>query len=138
MMAIDKSLFGPQSAEEKETFSLEALVVSVQIALHRAMTKHSVSSKELAERLGMSPARVSQIFSDKGPNMTLRTIAKIQAALDEEFELVLKCDLRKNKKNGGKEESAKVIAHFLHQKPASLWQEVRAHNNNRKIEPAAA
>jgi hypothetical protein len=46
--------------------------------------------------------------------------------------------IRRSKKNGGKEESAKVIAHFLHQKPASLWQEVRAHNNNRKIEPAAA
>jgi ribosome-binding protein aMBF1 (putative translation factor) len=125
MMAIDKTLFGPQSEEEKETFALEALVVSVQIALHRAMTKHGVSSKELAERLGMSPA-----------NMTLRTIAKIQAALDEEFELVLKCDL--GKKKSSKEESAKVIAHFLHQKPASLWQEVCAQNNNRKIEPAAA
>ncbi len=135
-MAIDKTLFGPQSEEEKETFALEALVVSVQIALHRAMTKHGVSSKELAERLGMSPARVSQIFSDRGPNMTLRTIAKIQAALDEEFELVLKCDL--GKKKSSKEESAKVIAHFLHQKPASLWQEVCAQNNNRKIEPAAA
>ena len=135
-MAIDKTLFGPQSEEEKETFALEALVVSVQVALHRAMTKHGVSSKELAERLGMSPARVSQIFSDRGPNMTLRTIAKIQAALGDEFELVMKSDL--DKKKVSKQESARVFAHFLQHKPALLWQEVRAHNNNRKIEPAAA
>ncbi len=135
-MAIDKNIFGPQSEDERETFALEALVVSVQVALHRAMTKHGVSSKELAERLGMSPARVSQIFSDKGPNMTLRTIAKIQTALGDEFELVMKSDLEKKKVS--KQESARVVAHFLQHKPALLWQEVRAHNNNRKIEPAAA
>lgn len=136
MVAIDKNIFGPQSEDERETFALEALVVSVQVALHRAMTKHGVSSKELAERLGMSPARVSQIFSDKGPNMTLRTIAKIQTALGDEFELVMKSDLEKKKVS--KQESARVVAHFLQHKPALLWQEVRAHNNNRKIEPAAA
>jgi transcriptional regulator with XRE-family HTH domain len=135
-MAIDKSLFGPQSEEENEIFALEALVVSVQVALHRAMTKHGVSNKELAERLGMSPARVSQIFSDKGPNMTLRTIAKIQAALGEEFELLLKSDLDKRKIS--RKESVHAFAVLLQHKPASLWHDSSAHNNNRNINSVAA
>lgn len=133
---LNKTLFGPQTEEEKEIFALEALVVSVQIALHRAMTKHGVSSKQLAERLGMSPARVSQIFSDKGPNLTLRTIAKIQSALGEDFELVLKADLPKVKPVP--QDHAAVLVNLLRQKPAQLWQEVRAHNINRKIEAKAA
>jgi transcriptional regulator with XRE-family HTH domain len=38
--------------------------------------------------LGMSPARVSQILSSNGPNLTLKTIARIAHALGEDFELV--------------------------------------------------
>ncbi|MFP5509809.1 MAG: helix-turn-helix domain-containing protein, partial [Alphaproteobacteria bacterium] len=74
-MAINKELLGPQSEGEKEAFAIEALVFSVQIALQKAMQKNGVTNKELAERLGMSPARVSQVFSSNGPNLTLKTIA---------------------------------------------------------------
>jgi transcriptional regulator with XRE-family HTH domain len=135
-MTIDKDLLGPQSDDEREIFALEALVVSIQVALHKAMKKHGVSNKELAGRLGMSSARVSQIFSDKGPNMTLKTIAKIQSALDEEFEFILKSD-RSNKRIS-KQENVKGIARLLHSKPDSVWQEVHAHNINSNIQPVAA
>ncbi|MCE8457974.1 hypothetical protein, partial [Rhodovulum sulfidophilum] len=43
-------------------------------------------------RLKMTPARVSQIFSSKGANLTLKTIARIQHAIGEEFELRRKSD----------------------------------------------
>lgn len=133
-MAIDKELFGPQSEGEKEIFALESLVFSVQVALQRAMTKQGVSAKELAERLGMTPARVSQIFSDKGPNLTLRTIAKIQAALGEDFAFVSKSEMKAQKPMS----TAKLYALFSGAESNSPWQEVKASNLNRKAVPIAA
>jgi transcriptional regulator with XRE-family HTH domain len=88
-MVINNNLLGPQAGEE-EAFAIEALVFAVQVSLQKAMNRHGVTNKELAQRLGMSPGRVSQILSTKGPNLTLRTIARIQHALGEEFEFVEK------------------------------------------------
>lgn len=93
-MAINTDLLGPQDQNEGEAFAIENLVFSVQVALQRAMNKRGVSNKALAERLGMSPARVSQIFSSSGPNLTLKTIAKIAHALEEDFEFIRKEDLK--------------------------------------------
>lgn len=89
-MGINKELMGPQDSSEAEAFAIEALVFSVQVSLQRAMNKRGVTNKELAERLGMTPARVSQIFSSRGPNLTVKSIAKIVHALGEEFEFVPK------------------------------------------------
>jgi transcriptional regulator with XRE-family HTH domain len=86
-MAINKELLGPRTGEE-EVFAVEDLVFSVQLALQKAMSRNGVTNKELAERLGWSPARVSQIFASSGPNLTLRTIAKVAHALDEDFDFV--------------------------------------------------
>lgn len=133
-MAIDKDLFGPQGEEEAEAFALESLVFSVQIALQKAMSKRGVTSKDLAERLGMTPARVSQIFAEKGPNLTLKTIAKVQAALGEEFEFI--------SKNEGKaiqsKTSAQIFSMIAHMHDRSPWREVRVSNTNRKAEAVAA
>lgn len=93
-MAINMELLGPQAGEE-EDFAIEALVFSVQVALQRAMNRKGVTNKMLAEKLGMSPARVSQIFATKGPNLTVKTIARIAHALGEDFELIRKQDVKK-------------------------------------------
>ena len=86
-MAINNELLGPKKGEEGD-FATEALVFSTQVALQKAMNRKGVGKKELSERLGMSPARVSQIFSSNSPNLTLKTIARIAHALGEDFELV--------------------------------------------------
>ena len=127
-MAVDMTIFGPQSESELETYSLESLVFSVQIALQRAMNKQGVSSKELAERLGMSPARVSQIFSERGPNLTLRTIAKIQLALGADFEMISRDDLQTLKRSKRQtverpEAPVRLIA---------VWKESSPQNANRR------
>jgi len=90
-MAINNELLGPQKSEE-EAFAIEALVFSTQVALQKAMNQKGVGNKELSERLGMSPARVSQIFSSNGPNLTLKMIARIAHALGEDFELIRRED----------------------------------------------
>ncbi len=96
-MTVNKDIFVAETDEAKEAFAIEDLVFSVQIALQKVMHKQGVGHKELAERLGMSPARVSQIFADNGPNLTLKTIARIQHALGKEFVFVEKCVLEKQK-----------------------------------------
>lgn len=81
-MMVDEGIFGPFSNEEEEVFAVEDLIFDVQIALQRAMREHGVSQSELANRLGVTPARVSQMFADSGANLTLETVAKIAIALE--------------------------------------------------------
>lgn len=119
-MAINKELLGPQLDEEKEAFAIESLVFSVQVALQKAMSKHGVTNKELAQRLGMSPARVSQVFSSNGPNLTLKTIARIQHALGEDFELISKSEIEAPKHR----EAFKLFTGVNFGKPKLVWNEV--------------
>jgi transcriptional regulator with XRE-family HTH domain len=83
-------LLKPRDAAEAERDAVEDLVFSIQICLQNAMSERGVSQKDLADKLGLSPARVSQILSDQSANLTLRTIGRIAHALGEEFELVPK------------------------------------------------
>lgn len=136
-MAINKELLGPQEGEE-EAFAIEALVFSTQVALQKAMNRSGVTNKELAERLGMSPARVSQVFSSNGPNLTLKTIARIAHALGEDFEFINRRDI----KSSLPEEKAKGFsAVVLQMRPRSApvaWQERAANSSGlRKREQAA-
>lgn len=87
-------LLRPMNEEERSLDVVEMLVLSIQVALQNAMTRGGVSQKELADRLGVSPARVSQILSESGANLTVKTIGKIAHALGEEFELVTRKQLR--------------------------------------------
>jgi transcriptional regulator with XRE-family HTH domain len=125
-MAINKELLGPQLDEEKEAFAIESLVFSVQVALQKAMSKHGVANKELAQRLGMSPARVSQVFSSNGPNLTLKTIARIQHALGEDFEFISKSEIEAPKP----QEAFKLFKGVNFGKPKLAWNEV--HNSQTK------
>ncbi len=133
-MAINKELLGPRSEGEKEAFAIEALVFSVQIALQKAMQKHGVTNKELAERLGMSPARISQIFSSNGPNLTLKTIARIQHALGEEFELLSKTDIQTPKPKM----DFKPFTVVAFTEPNLVWKEVPANDGKPRARAKAA
>ena len=133
-MTINKELLGPQRDEEKEAFAIESLVFSVQVALQRAMSKHGVTNKELAHRLGMSPARVSQVFSSNGPNLTLKTIARIQHALGEDFELVSKSEIEAPKPR----ESFRPFTVVAFRKPILVWNEVPANNARPREKSKAA
>ena len=78
--------FGPQDDAEREVFAVEAFRVDVQHRIQTVMNRKNVSQKKLAERLGVSEARVSQIFSSRS-NMTLRFLARVFFALDDECRL---------------------------------------------------
>lgn len=70
-------LDGPEFAEEY-------FVAEVQTQLSELMDRVGVTRAELARKLGVSRARVTQIFSDDAKNLTLRLLFRTYAALGEE------------------------------------------------------
>jgi transcriptional regulator with XRE-family HTH domain len=52
------------------------------------MSEHKVARSDLAQSMGVSPGRVSQILSGD-ENLTLRTLSAVAAALGAEIELAL-------------------------------------------------
>lgn len=58
----------------------EKLALEIVAQLCLEMERQGLTGKELAERLGTSPAFVSQVLNGK-PNLTLLTLCKFAAAL---------------------------------------------------------
>jgi transcriptional regulator with XRE-family HTH domain len=52
------------------------------------MSQHKISRADLAQSMGVSPGRVSQILSGD-ENLTLRTLSSVAAALGAEVEVIL-------------------------------------------------
>lgn len=50
------------------------------------MEKQGISKKELAERMCVSPSRLSELLNDQ-PNMIFETVASFEIALDFDLEL---------------------------------------------------
>jgi transcriptional regulator with XRE-family HTH domain len=69
-----------QGAEFRE----ELFVAQSQARLSEMLDDKGVSRAELARKLGVSRARVTQIFSDEATNLTLRLLARSFLALEEE------------------------------------------------------
>ena len=63
-------------------FIFEGLRIHLAVQLKRLMERKGLSKKELAERMGVSPYYVTKIFG--GDNVSLKTIAKVLAALEED------------------------------------------------------
>src|SRR5258708_5708187 len=75
----------PHAITHDEMISAEeSLIADVQVVIHNLMEDSNVSRADLARALGVSDARVSQMFSDHAPNLTLRTIARVFRVLGDE------------------------------------------------------
>jgi transcriptional regulator with XRE-family HTH domain len=80
----------------------EAFVVDVQCSLHAALKKSKLRQKDLAAMLGVSEARVSQMFSDEAPNLTLRTVAAAFHVLGKDIALKVKRSAALTARNQGR------------------------------------
>ncbi|MFV0301246.1 MAG: helix-turn-helix domain-containing protein [Paracoccus sp. (in: a-proteobacteria)] len=89
-----KELFEAQNEVEREEDTIQSLLLSIKISLQHTMQENGVTKKVLSERLGVSPARVSQLLGDANPNITLKTLGKICHALGENFEFVRQSEYR--------------------------------------------
>jgi len=65
----------------------DSLITQAQFAIHNLLESKGVSRAELARRLEVSDAYVSQIFKDEPRNLTLKTVARIFRALGEEAKI---------------------------------------------------
>ena len=76
--------FLPRDKNEASLYAEEKLILAVQAEMENLLQRNSVSRAELARRLDVSEARVSQIFSSEPKNLTLRIIARVFHVLGEE------------------------------------------------------
>lgn len=74
-------LQNPGEDDFEELVACNRFIHDVQLEIDAALAAHGVSQKELARKLRVSPARVSQILGDNAANLTTRTIARIAYAL---------------------------------------------------------
>jgi len=83
-----KSSLGFADEADREHFHAERLQLDILASVSQIMEDKGVSKAELARRLDVSKSHVSQLFSvDKMLN--LRTLAKLEAALDARFTIDL-------------------------------------------------
>lgn len=68
-------------------FAEEAFVVDVQSLLQTVMDEKGMTRKQLADAMGVSKARVSQLFGSEVKNFTIRLLARALHAMGEEAEL---------------------------------------------------
>lgn len=69
---------------EQLIFAEEALVVDAQGLLQELLIEKGLTRADLARAMGVSRARVSQLFSDECTNFTLRLWARALFAIGEE------------------------------------------------------
>ena len=72
----------------RDTSASPDLVRAVVDEVTWFMSEHKISRADLAQSMGVSPGRVSQILSGD-ENLTLRTLSSVVTALGAEFEFNL-------------------------------------------------
>jgi transcriptional regulator with XRE-family HTH domain len=104
-----------------EEFREEFFVAEVQARLSKMLEDKGISRAELARRLDVSRARVSQIFSDEAQNFTLRLLVRSFLAVGEEpvvvprseYEALRKQSHTRLESSGSSREAAGGIAEAL-------------------------
>ena len=79
------------SAAARRAFVEEFAVTSVALAIGEAIHNSGMSQREVAQRLGVSEARVSQILAASG-NPTIKTLARLADVLGRELRVELSMD----------------------------------------------
>lgn len=82
-----------QALKKTALYAEEAFVVDAQAFLQEMMEEKGISRAQLASAMGVSRARVSQLFSSECKNFTIRLLARAFFALGETAELT--CDLHR-------------------------------------------
>ncbi|WP_232496300.1 helix-turn-helix domain-containing protein [Novosphingobium kaempferiae] len=83
---------------DSDEFREEYFVAEAQARLDSLLDEKGVTRAELARKLDVSRARVSQIFSDDANNLTLRLLARSFLALGEQPMILTKSEFEKLQK----------------------------------------
>lgn len=74
------------AVDERQIIAEEDLIIDAQFLIQEALDERGMTRAELAERTGISKARLSQIMRAEA-NPTLRTLAKLFYAMDDQLHL---------------------------------------------------
>ncbi|MEA3015201.1 MAG: hypothetical protein QOD42_3746 [Sphingomonadales bacterium] len=70
------------AGRREERLAEERFLLMAQTEMQRLLNDKELRYRDLSKRLGVSEARVSQMFGDDAANLTLRTIARVFHKLD--------------------------------------------------------
>ena len=73
----------------------EEFLLSVQTILQKLLNDRDLRYRDLAKRLGVTEARVSQMFGDTAANLTIRSIARVFHLMGESPVLLSREELRR-------------------------------------------
>lgn len=80
---------GPNRAFlRRQKYEVTRLPHDTVVAIQWFLARQRMSQRDLADALGVTPSRVSQVLSGD-ENLTLRTLATLAAAVDAHFEINL-------------------------------------------------
>jgi transcriptional regulator with XRE-family HTH domain len=80
-------------AGREERLAEERLLYMAQTAIQRQLNRQGLKYRDLARRLDVSEARVSQLLGDEALNLTIRTLARVFHKLGEEAVLLPRSEL---------------------------------------------
>lgn len=111
----------------------EELILHAQMLIQRALNDRNLSQKDLAGKLGVGESYVSQMLGLSARNLTLRTIARVMAALDSKATLVLDGGSEAAATaNGVEDEAAVVASRMASARLSQVWGEVVALPSRKK------
>lgn len=79
----DRGTRADDRVDRETQMAEERFLLMAQVEMQRLLNDQGLKYKDLAGRLGVSEARVSQMFGDDANNLTIRSIAKIFHKLGE-------------------------------------------------------
>lgn len=84
---MTKMIEGSAAGCDADAFAVEAaeadFILAVQTEIQKVLNDKGLRARDLAKRLDVSEARISQMFGEQAKNLTLRTIARIFHHLGE-------------------------------------------------------
>ncbi|TMM50194.1 helix-turn-helix domain-containing protein [Qipengyuania marisflavi] len=96
---------------KSDEFKEEFFVAEAQARLQMLLEDRGVTRAELSRKLGVSRARVTQIFSDDAKNLTLRLLARSFIALGEEPVVLEKSEYERLVRCAEEEKSNRKVRH---------------------------
>ena len=83
--------------DQEQLLAEEELIWRAQSIIQRELNKQGLKHRDLARRLGVSVARISQLMGDDPRNLTVRTVARILYQLGESGVFMTNRDLEEIK-----------------------------------------
>ena len=102
-----------QATDREELLAQERLLFMVQSTMQRMLNDQGLRYRDLARRMSVSEARISQLFGDEASNMTIKTIAKVFHHLNAKAMIMAADELEKKLAEARGQTEPRVTAQWI-------------------------